>query len=63
MPNIRYPTDIEPSARWFVDDYIEPPLELGFPGRFRVPTRPGLGFLVDAARLQRHALETAEITA
>jgi O-succinylbenzoate synthase len=62
MPNIRYPTDIEPSARWFVDDYIEPPLELGFPGRFRVPTRPGLGFLVDAARLQRPSLETAEIT-
>ena len=28
LGNCRYPTDIEPSARWFVDDYVVPRIEL-----------------------------------
>lgn len=63
LPNFRYPTDVEPSARWFVDDVIEPALELGHPGRFRVPTRPGLGFLVSAPKLHRYQVRTAELSA
>src|SRR5262249_55595816 len=44
LPNCKYPSDIEPSARWFVDDYTVPLVELAGPGIIEVPTRPGLGF-------------------
>ncbi|MDX2038793.1 MAG: o-succinylbenzoate synthase [Isosphaeraceae bacterium] len=52
--NCRYPSDIEPSARWFVDDFVAPHLELNGPGLFALPMRPGLGFQVDHARLRRY---------
>lgn len=54
LANCKYPTDVEASARWFVDDYVVPPLELCGPGLFRVPNRPGLGFQVDPAKLRRY---------
>jgi O-succinylbenzoate synthase len=62
LANCRYPTDVEPSARWFVDDYVAPPLELASPGLFSVPTRPGLGFQVDPAKLRRYQVRQAEFT-
>jgi O-succinylbenzoate synthase len=63
LANFKYPTDVEPSARWFVDDYVVPPLELATPGLFSVPTRPGLGCQVDAVRLRRYQVRQAEFTA
>ena len=51
LANCKYPTDVEPSARWFVDDYVVPALELVGAGSFQrprstrcgVPGRPGQG--------------------
>jgi o-succinylbenzoate synthase len=63
LANCKYPTDIEPAARWFVDDYTVPPLELSAPGLFAVPTRPGLGFQVDAAKVRRYQVRQLEFTA
>jgi o-succinylbenzoate synthase len=63
LANCKYPTDVEPSARWFVDDYVAPPLELASPGLFSVPTRPGLGFQVDPVKLRRYQVRQAEFTA
>jgi O-succinylbenzoate synthase len=63
LANCKYPADIEPSARWFVDDYVAPPLELSSPGLFSVPTRPGLGFQVDPAKIRRYQVRQAEFTA
>jgi O-succinylbenzoate synthase len=54
LPNCKYPTDIEPSVRWFVDDYVVPLLEFSSPGVFMLPTRPGLGYHVDPAKLKRY---------
>ncbi|MGE3820817.1 MAG: o-succinylbenzoate synthase [Isosphaeraceae bacterium] len=54
LGNCKYPSDVEPSARWFVDDYTSPLLELDGPGRFGVTTRPGLGYEVDHARLRHY---------
>src|SRR5260370_14019329 len=34
LANCKYPTDIEPSARWFVDDYVVPLIEHSGPGVF-----------------------------
>ncbi|MDR3635502.1 MAG: o-succinylbenzoate synthase [Isosphaeraceae bacterium] len=62
LANCKYPTDIEPSARWFVDDYVVPRLELTGPGLFSVPTRPGLGFQVDPAKLRRYQVRQREFT-
>jgi len=56
LSNCKYPTDVEPSARWFVDDYVMPPLELSEPGLFSVPDRSGLGFQVDPQKLRRYLL-------
>jgi O-succinylbenzoate synthase len=62
LANCKYPTDVEPSARWFVDDYVVPPLELAAPGLFTVPSRPGLGFQVDAAKVRRYQVRQEAFT-
>ena len=54
LANCKYPTDVEPSARWFVDDYVVPLIELSAPGVLSVPNRPGLGYQIDAAKLRRY---------
>ena len=62
LPNCKYPADIEPSSRWFVDDYTIPLLELAGPGIIEVPTRPGLGYHVDPAKLRRYQVRQQEFT-
>jgi O-succinylbenzoate synthase len=62
LANCKYPTDIEPSARWFVDDYVSPLIELSAPGLLSVPTRPGLGFEVDHARVRRYQVRQRDFT-
>ena len=44
LANCKYPTDIEPSARWFVDDYVVPADRAGpaRPPERPDPPRPGL---------------------
>ena len=62
LPNCKYPTDVEPSARWFVDDYTVPLVELAGPGIIAVPTRPGLGYLVDPVKLRRYQVRQQVFT-
>jgi O-succinylbenzoate synthase len=62
LANCKYPTDVEPSSRWFVDDYVAPPLELSGPGLFSVPSRPGLGLQVDPHKLRRYQVRQTVLT-
>jgi O-succinylbenzoate synthase len=62
LANCKYPTDVEPSARWFVDDYVVPRIELSAPGILSIPTRPGLGYQVDAAKVRRYQVQHREFT-
>jgi o-succinylbenzoate synthase len=62
LANCKYPTDVEPSARWFVDDYVVPPLELSGEGLFAVPTRPGVGFQVDSVKVRRYQIRQEEFS-
>ncbi len=62
LANCKYPSDIEPSTRWFVDDYTIPMIDLSAPGIISVPTRPGLGFLVDPAKVRRYQVRQQEFT-
>ncbi|CAN5714745.1 o-succinylbenzoate synthase [soil metagenome] len=55
LANCKYPTDVEPSARWFVDDIVEPLIELSSPGLLQLPAdRPGLGYQINAGKLRRY---------
>jgi O-succinylbenzoate synthase len=62
LPNCKYPTDIEPSARWFVDDYVVPPIEHFSPGLITLPDGPGLGFLVDPVKVRRYQVRHEEFS-
>lgn len=62
LPNCKYPADIEPSARWFVDDYTVPLVELAGSGIISVPTRPGLGFHLDPVKVRRYQVRQQEFT-
>jgi O-succinylbenzoate synthase len=44
-PSCWFPTDVEPSDRWYVDDVLSPPLRLDR-GHLHLPSGPGLGFNV-----------------
>lgn len=48
-PGCRYPTDVEPSARWYTDDVVTPRLIVR-DGRFDAVPGSGLGYTVDLER-------------
>jgi O-succinylbenzoate synthase len=62
LANCKYPSDLEPSARWFVDDYVVPLIELAGPGILMLPSRPGLGYHVDPAKVRRYQVRQQEFT-
>ncbi len=51
LDNFRFPTDIEPSARFFVDDIIDPHLDVDSEGYFVLEEEPLLGFAVDEEKI------------
>ncbi len=60
LHNCKYPSDLAPSSRWFVDDYVVPLIEHASPGVIRVPDRPGVGYRVDAAKLHHYQIRQQE---
>lgn len=54
-PACRYPTDVEPSARWFTGDILSPEITL-VKKHIELPSGPGLGYTVDHAALTRYQL-------
>ncbi len=62
LPNCKYPSDVVPSSRWFVNDYSSPLIEMAGPGIIEVPTRPGLGFHVDPVKLKRYQVRQQEFS-
>lgn len=55
-----YPTDIEASARWFVDDIIEPQIEIDREGFIRPPAGPGTGYEVSREKVRAYAVDSRE---
>ena len=49
-----FPTDIEASSRWYVDDIIEPAITIDQSGFIQVPDGSGTGFKVDRERVGRY---------
>lgn len=53
LGNFMFPTDVESSRRWFVDDIIEPFLEVRN-GMISVPESTGNGYKVDPRKVQQY---------
>ena len=49
-----FPTDIEASSRWYVDDLVDPPLRIDEAGFIEVPRAPGTGFKVLREKVDRY---------
>ena len=49
-----FPTDIEASSRWYVDDIIEPAIAIDRSGFIQVPNGSGTGFKVDREKVERY---------
>ena len=51
-----YPTDIEASARWYVDDVIEPRIEVDSSGFIQPPATAGSGYEVSIEKIEKYRL-------
>ena len=51
-----HPTDIEASARWYVDDLVEPKIEIDSLGFIHVPSGSGMGYRVNREKLERYSV-------
>lgn len=49
-----FPTDVEASARWYVDDVVEPAIEIDKSGFINVPHGAGTGFKVSREKVARY---------
>lgn len=49
-----FPTDIEASSRWYVDDVIEPAIKINSKGVIEVPQGVGTGFTVSSDKIDRY---------
>jgi len=62
LPNFAYPTDVEASARWYVDDIITPLIEVGRDGLIALPEGPGAGYRVDLEKMARYRIRSREFS-
>jgi len=54
-----YPTDIEASRRWFLDDVIEPAIDIDVEGYIHLPQGSGIGYQVSREKLERYSVANA----
>lgn len=62
LEGLGYPTDIEASARWFVDDVVEPQIEIDREGFILPPKGAGTGYDVSREKVRAHAVDSREFT-
>ncbi len=62
LPNMVFPSDIQPTAPYFVDDVIDPGIEMSKDGTWSVPNRPGIGFEVDERTIAKYRLRHAVLS-
>ena len=60
LPNFTFPSDIEASARWYVDDIISQQIEVSERGCIKLPEGPGMGYAVDREKVARYRLRLEE---
>jgi len=62
LPGLDYPTDVEASERWYVDDVVDPLVDVGGEGSIHLPGGPGLGYHVSREKLDRYGIAREEIS-
>ena len=62
LPNIRYPSDIFPSSRFYQEDLGRPQIELSGPSQVRASSEPGTGCEPDLERLRDQRKAMAVVT-
>lgn len=63
LPNVKYPSDIFPSARFYREDLAEPQVVLSAPSEIRATSQPGIGCEPDSTRLSSLQLESTVLKA
>ena len=63
LPNFTFPSDVEASARWYVDDIISPSIEVSREGLIHLPPGPGMGYQVDLEKVSRYRVRLQELRA
>jgi o-succinylbenzoate synthase len=58
LDGFTYPTDIEASSRWYVDDVIIPGIEIDTRGYIQIPAGPGMGYIVARDKVERYSVGT-----
>jgi O-succinylbenzoate synthase len=62
LDGFTYPTDIEASARWYVDDVINPLIEIDARGFIQLPAGAGMGYSIVREKVEQYAIATATFT-
>ena len=57
LDGFTFPTDIEASARWYVDDVIVPGIEIDARGYIHLPAGPGTGYHVMREKVDQYAVD------
>lgn len=63
LANVKYPSDIFPTDRFYATDLAEPPLELSGPSVMKLSNAPGIGHAPNPDRLKKLGLESTVIRA
>ena len=58
---LSFPTDIEASTRWYVDDIVAPAIEIDKRGFINVPRGAGSGFNVSREKVERYTIATEKV--
>jgi O-succinylbenzoate synthase len=61
LPNFKYPADIFPSSRFYVEDLSDPPLAFSAPWKFTLSETPGVGASPNPTRLEKLTVQKAGV--
>jgi O-succinylbenzoate synthase len=59
LPNYKLPADISASKRYFIEDIIEPEVEITSRSTIQVPQKPGIGYGVKKDRIEKYTISKA----
>jgi len=62
LENFTLPGDVADSKRYFVEEIIEPPVQVRANGTIEVPSGPGIGYEVQRGRIEKHRISHRTLT-